>query len=73
MAEEQCPVETCTEDPRLLAGQPIGQYHCTQCGEMQVAGMEHLHMAEMCEWCIRNGRVTQEQIDARFADVPEGA
>lgn len=32
----------CTEQPLLLAGQPIGQYHCPMCGEMQLAGMAHL-------------------------------
>ena len=28
-------------DPRLLLGQPIGMYHCPECGEMQIAGMPH--------------------------------
>lgn len=32
----------CPEDPRELLGQPIGQYHCPVCGEMQIAGIEHL-------------------------------
>jgi len=32
---------TCTHDPRLLAGQPIGMYHCPECGDMVVAGLEH--------------------------------
>lgn len=31
----------CPHDPRVLAGQPIGMYHCPDCGEMVVAGMEH--------------------------------
>lgn len=31
----------CPYDPRELAGAPIGQYHCPECGEMVLAGMEH--------------------------------
>ena len=31
----------CSEQPVLLTGQPIGQYHCPICGMMQVAGMPH--------------------------------
>lgn len=32
----------CPYDPRKLAGEPIGMFHCPLCGEMQLAGMEHL-------------------------------
>ena len=32
----------CPEQPLLLTGQPIGQYHCPVCLEMQIAGMKHL-------------------------------
>jgi hypothetical protein len=32
----------CPGKPEELKGQPIGQYHCEYCGEMQIAGMEHL-------------------------------
>lgn len=32
----------CDGQPILLAGLPLGQYHCEVCGEMQVAGMAHL-------------------------------
>jgi hypothetical protein len=31
----------CPEDPAILAGLPIGQFHCPGCGEMQVAGLPH--------------------------------
>jgi hypothetical protein len=31
----------CPEDPLLLRGQPIGQYHCPYCGMMVVAGFPH--------------------------------
>jgi hypothetical protein len=33
---------TCKEHPEMLLGQPLGQYHCPYCGDMQVAGMMHL-------------------------------
>lgn len=32
----------CPEQPMLLAGQPIGQYHCPVCGMMIIAGLPHL-------------------------------
>jgi hypothetical protein len=32
----------CPEQPILLAGQPIGQYHCPACGMMIMASMPHL-------------------------------
>lgn len=32
----------CPEDPLLLAGQPIGMYHCPECGMMVVAALPHL-------------------------------
>lgn len=32
----------CPEQPILLTGMPIGQYHCPVCMEMQLAAMPHL-------------------------------
>lgn len=32
----------CPEQPMLLSGQPIGQYHCPSCGMMIMAAMPHL-------------------------------
>lgn len=32
----------CHEQPLLLAGMPLGQYHCPMCSEMQMAGYGHL-------------------------------
>lgn len=40
----------CKEKPELLKGQPIGQYHCPDCGGMLLAGMKHF---ELCERCIK--------------------
>jgi len=31
----------CSHDPRELKGQPIGMYHCPECGEMVIAGIAH--------------------------------
>ena len=39
---------TCAEKPELLKGQPIGQYHCPDCGAMVLAGMEHPDLCEKC-------------------------
>ena len=32
----------CPGKPEELKGQPIGMYHCEYCGEMQIAGLEHV-------------------------------
>jgi predicted RNA-binding Zn-ribbon protein involved in translation (DUF1610 family) len=31
----------CTYDPKEMAGKPIGMFHCPECGEMVLAGMDH--------------------------------
>lgn len=38
----------CKEDPAKLLGQPIGMYHCPECGSMLVAGIPHFRV---CWWC----------------------
>lgn len=39
----------CAEKPEALAGAPLGQYHCPDCGAMVVAGLPH---PPMCRRCI---------------------
>ena len=34
-------VGRCSYDPKQLFGEPIGMFHCPECGEMVVAGMDH--------------------------------
>jgi hypothetical protein len=31
----------CQYDPKVMAGLPIGMFHCPDCGEMVLAGMDH--------------------------------
>lgn len=38
----------CAEKPELLAGQPIGQYHCPDCGAMLLAGLPHPLVCKRC-------------------------
>lgn len=45
------PVGPDCDDPRTLAGQPIGMYHCPGCGTMQMAGLPHID----CEGCGGTG------------------
>ena len=40
----------CPGKPENLAGQPIGMYHCEFCGEMQLAGCEHLPPQFPSQW-----------------------
>ncbi len=39
----------CHEKPEDLLRQPIGQYHCPDCGTMVLAGLAH---PELCQRCI---------------------
>lgn len=39
----------CNEKPELLIGQPIGMYHCPDCGTAVLAGMNHF---DLCKRCI---------------------
>lgn len=39
----------CNEKPEELIGQPIGQYHCPDCGEMVLAGFPHPEVCLTCE------------------------
>ncbi len=34
--EKKCPY-----DPKEMRGLPIGMFHCPECGEMVIAGMDH--------------------------------
>lgn len=38
----------CEENPEDLAGQPIGQYHCPDCGAMVIAGLPHPTVCVPC-------------------------
>jgi hypothetical protein len=38
----------CAERPEALAGQPIGQYHCPDCGAMVLAGWPHPPLCQRC-------------------------
>jgi hypothetical protein len=31
----------CPHDPKTMAGRPIGMYHCPECGDTVIAGMEY--------------------------------
>lgn len=41
-------VANCDEKPELLVGQPIGQYHCPDCGAMVMAGLKHPMLCKRC-------------------------
>ena len=38
----------CKEKPEDLKGQPIGMYHCTDCGAMVLAGVKHPTVCKQC-------------------------
>lgn len=38
----------CNEKPELLQGQPIGMYHCPDCGAMVLAGIPHPRLCKRC-------------------------
>lgn len=39
----------CNEKPESLIGQPIGQYHCPDCGAMIMAGIPHPKVCKLCK------------------------
>ena len=39
----------CDEKPETLTGQPLGMYHCPDCGAMVIAGVPH---SDLCKQCI---------------------
>jgi hypothetical protein len=45
--EETYPAN-CQEKPESLIGQPLGQYHCPDCGAMAVAGIPHPDLCLQC-------------------------
>ncbi len=38
----------CEEKPELLIGQPLGMYHCPDCGAMVLAGLPHPPLCILC-------------------------
>jgi len=38
----------CQEKPEDLKGQPLGMYHCPDCGAMVLAGVAHPQLCELC-------------------------
>jgi hypothetical protein len=45
----------CEEDPRDLLGQPIGMYHCPDCGTMVLAGITHPKICLTCKTRTHSG------------------
>lgn len=45
---DQLHTPNCAEKPELLKGQPIGMYHCTDCGAMVMAGVPHPPVCKLC-------------------------
>jgi hypothetical protein len=45
---EELFVANCDEKPELLAGAPIGMYHCPDCGAMILAGVSHPLLCSKC-------------------------
>jgi hypothetical protein len=38
----------CKEKPEDFVNQPIGMYHCPDCGAMVVGGVPHPHLCKLC-------------------------
>ncbi len=39
---------SCAHKPESLVGEPLGMYHCPDCGAMVLAGLPHLPLCERC-------------------------
>lgn len=53
-------------EPQQLGGTPMGQYHCNYCGEMNVAGMQHVDYTNF-DW----DEFGKAEAEAEAADGPE--
>jgi len=63
MDGEACPYPI---EPMLYVGQAIGMFHCSYCGEMQVAGMPHT------DWsCTTAGCVLVIEAEVHVTDDPD--
>jgi hypothetical protein len=76
---------TCAYDPRPLLGQPIGMFHCPECGEMVLAGLPHPTMTEAeadasyAEYMRQQDALIDRMCEAawnlratrKWADIPE--
>lgn len=49
----------CLEKPENLAGSPLGQYHCPDCGAMVLAGIPH---PPLCERCLKRQHPAYDEI-----------
>lgn len=45
---------SCTFDPTVYAGAPIGMFHCPDCGEMVIAGLAHPETVDQQEYPEEN-------------------
>jgi hypothetical protein len=74
---ERCPWPW---EPQQLGGQPIGQFHCSYCGAMVMAGMPHVdyapeervvtpeNLTSIYEWCAPS-KLRHENVDGRLECV----
>ncbi len=48
--------DPCTYDPVPLLGEPIGMFHCPECGEMVVGGVPHppYHLGDALYSCYED-------------------
>ena len=64
----------CKFDPKTVTG-PIGMFHCPECGEMQIAGLEHIkymddeEMDQYLKEFNKNLADSQEELPPEFAKV----
>lgn len=52
----------CDYDPKEMAGQPIGMFHCPKCGEMVLAGVDHPDMDDV-------DKRYQEYLDEKYEQL----
>jgi hypothetical protein len=74
---ERCPWPW---EPQQLIGAPIGQFHCSYCGAMVMAGMPHIdyapddrivtpeNLTSLFEWCAPS-KLRHESVDGKLQCV----
>ena len=60
---------TCNEKPEALAGAPLGQYHCPDCGMMVMAGLPHFPICDECATIVAKEAAIEAGLDAGIRGV----
>lgn len=60
---------TCNEKPEEMVGMPLGQYHCSDCGMMVMAGLPHFPICDECAASVAKEAAIEAGLDPGIRSV----